>query len=180
MRALYKRLGIDAGITTAYHPQSNGQTERTNAEVGQYLRMFVDKRQENWADLLPTAEFALNSRVHSATGSSPFELMYGYNPDFTVPAGKKSNMPKLEERLDQLREARKDAEAALRMSKKRISEQVEASRRKPVQFQKGDKVWLDTKNLRIKQPSPKLGPKRIGPFEVLERVGDLDYKLKLP
>ncbi|ESK81242.1 pro-pol protein [Moniliophthora roreri MCA 2997] len=60
-RALYKRLGIQAGLTTAYHPSANGQTERANQEIGQFLCLFVSKRQDDWADWLPTAEFVLNS-----------------------------------------------------------------------------------------------------------------------
>ena len=88
MRALYKRLGIDTGLTTAYHPQANGQVERKNQEVEAYLRLFIGKRQDDWVDLLPTAEFVINSRLNSATGHTPFELLYGYTPDFTIPAGR--------------------------------------------------------------------------------------------
>jgi transposase InsO family protein len=60
MRALLKRLGVEAGITTAYHPQANRQTERINREVATYLRMFCNRRKTDWVDQLPTAEFALN------------------------------------------------------------------------------------------------------------------------
>ena len=63
MRALYKHLGIETGFTTAYHPQGNGKVERKNQEVEQYLRIFCNQRQDDWADHLPAAEFALNSRL---------------------------------------------------------------------------------------------------------------------
>jgi hypothetical protein len=75
MRALLKRLGIDVGLTTAYHPQANGQVERKNQEVGAYLHLFIDKQQDDWVNLLPTAEFVINSRLNSATGHTPFELV---------------------------------------------------------------------------------------------------------
>ena len=88
MRALYKQLGIDAGLTTAYHPQANGQVERKNQEVEAYLHLFIGKQQDDWVDLLPTAEFVINSWLNSATGHTPFELLYGYTPDFTIPAGR--------------------------------------------------------------------------------------------
>jgi hypothetical protein len=118
MRALYKRLGIDAGLTTAYHPQANGQVERKNQEVEIYLKLFTGKRQDDWANLLPTAEFVINSRLNSATGHTPFELLYGYTPDFTIPVGRPSGIPVLDKRLQKLQSVRKDAEAALCLSKK--------------------------------------------------------------
>jgi hypothetical protein len=138
MRALYKRLGIDAGLTTAYHPQANGQVECKNQEVEIYLKLFTGKRQDDWADLLPTAEFVINSRLNSATGHTPFELLYGYTPDFTIPVGRPSGIPVLDKRLQNIQVVRKDAEAALRLSKKRMQTDVE-QRMKPYKFNVGDK-----------------------------------------
>jgi hypothetical protein len=179
MRALYKRLGIDAGLTTAYHPQANGQVERKNQEVEIYLKLFTGKRQDDWADLLPTAEFVINSRLNSATGHTPFELLYGYTPDFTIPVGRPSGIPVLDKRLQNLQVVRKDAEAALRLSKKRMQTDVE-QRMKPYKFNVGDKVWLQAKQIKVHQQSAKLGPKQLGPFEVTEVRSDVDYKLALP
>jgi hypothetical protein len=139
MRALYKRLGIDAGLTTAYHPQANGQVERKNQEVEIYLKLFTGKRQDDWADLLPTAEFVINSRLNSATGHTPFELLYGYTPDFTIPVGRPTGIPVLDKRLQNIQIVRKDAEAALRLSKKRMQTDVE-QRMKPYKFNVGEKV----------------------------------------
>jgi transposase InsO family protein len=93
MRSILKRLGVDAGLTTAYHPQANGQTERKNQEIEQYLRMFIDTRQDDWTETIPMAEFVLNSHVSSTSGHTPFELLYGYTPDFTVPARRPLYMP---------------------------------------------------------------------------------------
>ena len=179
-RALYKKLGIEIGLTTAYHPAANGQVERMNKEIEQFLRLFVSQRQDDWAELLPIGEFVLNSRLNSSTGHSPFELMYGYQPDFTLPVGRSSNIPALDQRLEKLREARKDAEAALRLSKERMKADYERGKKRSHEFDIGDKVWLDAKNIKIHQESIKLGPKRLGPFEVVGRVGELDYRLKLP
>uniref|UniRef100_A0A0W0FTJ2 Putative reverse transcriptase-rnase h-integrase n=1 Tax=Moniliophthora roreri TaxID=221103 RepID=A0A0W0FTJ2_MONRR len=112
--ALYKHLGIQAGLTTAYHPSANGQTEQANQEIEQFLRLFVSKRQDDWADWLPTAEFVLNSQVHTAHDKSPFEVVYRYRPDFIIPAGQHTNkFPALEARLDDLKKIQEEAEAAL-------------------------------------------------------------------
>ena len=110
MCALYKRLGIDAGLTTAYHPQANGQVERKNQEVEAYLRLFISKRQDDWIDLLPTAEFVINSRLNSATGHTPFELLYGYTPDFMIPAGRPTGIPLVDKHLQKMCKMRIDAE----------------------------------------------------------------------
>jgi hypothetical protein len=77
------------------------------------LCLFCNKWQDNWASHLPTAEFALNSRLHSGASQIPFKIVYSYRSDFTVPIEKQSNMPSLDERLDCLANVRKEAEAAL-------------------------------------------------------------------
>ena len=104
MKALYNKLGITHALTTAYHPQSNGQTECANQEVEQHLCLFANSHQDNWVMFLPTAEFVLNSRMHSTHKMTPFEVMYGYQPDFTVPVGPSTKFPALNSCLQQLRE----------------------------------------------------------------------------
>lgn len=99
---------------TAYHPQANGQTERINKRIKQYLHLFTQQRQNNWATLLPVGEFVINSRIQSALQHSPFEVMYGYQSNFTIPTDGCSNIPAVNECLDQLKEACTNAEAALR------------------------------------------------------------------
>jgi transposase InsO family protein len=149
MRALYKRLGIGTGFTTAYHPQDNGKVECKNQEVKQYLRLFCNKRQDDWASHLPTTEFALNSHLHSGALQTPFEIVYGYRPNFTVPIGKRSNMPSLDERLDRLANVWKKAEAALRLFKERMKEQFEQNKCTAHVFKVGDRVWLTAKDIKI-------------------------------
>lgn len=126
------------------------------------------------------AEFVLNSHVSSATGRTPFEIVYGCTLDFTIPAGKHSNIPALNERLDRMAHIRKEAEAALCQTKLRMKEDYEAAKKRAHVFQPGDMVWLSSKNIKVHQPSPKLGPRQLGPFKVLEKVSELDYKLELP
>ena len=93
-------------------------------QVGQ-LQQPNRNRQDDWVDLLPTAEFVINSRLNSATGAMPFELLYGYTPDFTIPAGHPTGIPTLDKCLQHLCLVCKDAEAALGLSKKRMQTDVE-------------------------------------------------------
>lgn len=182
MKELYNLLGIDMALSTAYHPQSNGQTEHTNQELVKFLRLFCSDEQSEWAKYLPMAEFAYNSHVHSATGTSPFELLYGYKPTWSTPAGGRATFPEVQTRLDNLRKAREEAQAALRASKEAMRENSEGARRPRPTFKPGDMAWLDTEDLSIPEESRKLADKRAGPFEVEAlqegRSGPM-YKLKL-
>ena len=144
MCALYKWLEITTGLTTAYHPQANGQVEHKNQEVEAYLHLFIGKRQDDWVDLLLTAEFVINSRLNSATGHTPFELLYSYTPDFTILAGRPMGIPLVDKHLQHLCSLCIDAEATLCLSKKRVPMDKEQCH-KPYIFQVGDKVWLQAK-----------------------------------
>src|ERR1700675_851319 len=79
-RELYHLLGIKLSTSMAYHPQSDGQTERVNQEMELYLRIFVNERQDNWDELLPLAEFMHNNSVHSSTQQTPFMTDTGRHP----------------------------------------------------------------------------------------------------
>ena len=80
MWELNEMLGIKSKLLTAFYPQTDGQTERVNQELEQYLRMFIDHRQEQWPEWLGTAEFAYNNKAHSSTRTSPFKANYGQDP----------------------------------------------------------------------------------------------------
>ena len=79
-KTLLGLLKIKVSLSTAAHPQTDGQTERMNQNLEQYLRCFVNYLQDDWSNLLPYAEFAINNVVNSSTGKSPFEINFGYNP----------------------------------------------------------------------------------------------------
>ena len=180
LKEVFRRTGITGSTSTAFHPQTDGQTERVNQELEQYLRAFTDMRQSNWSGLLPLAEFAHNTRAHAATRKSPFALVYGYEPEFVVaPSDELCNVPAADERLDDLRQAQFEAQAALEVAADRMKRYYDRARGEAPTFKEGDKVWLDATNIKV-TGARKLRPRRLGPYEVKRKIGDLNYELVLP
>ena len=174
-RDLYSKSGIELKATTAYCLQSNGEAERVNQEIGMYLRMYCAEKPTDWSLYLADAQFAHNSRVHSTHGQTPFYLLHGYEPT-TYPSDVANTPGLVEERLEQLAANRDKAIIA----HKRAQEAMIT--RKPgltyKKFEVGDKVWLDARNLHLKTAC-KLTPRRLGPFEIIEEISPVVYKLKL-
>ena len=83
-RRLLELCGIQANCFTAFHPQTDGQTERLNSVLGQYLMIYIDYQQSDWASLLPLAKFSYNNSRHSATTISPFFANYGFHPRMSL------------------------------------------------------------------------------------------------
>ena len=172
-RELCRALGITQNISTAYHPQTDGQSERTNQRLEQYLRIFIDYHQQTWASLLPLAQYTLNSWPNATTKKAPFELILGYVPKIHQSI-RPFKSPSVEVRLQQLKQAREEAKEALR----KAADLVLPTRFEP--YQKGDKVWLEGRNLTTTHPSTKLAPRRYGPFLITCVVSRTSYQLKLP
>ncbi|QRW27779.1 Retrotransposable element Tf2 protein [Rhizoctonia solani] len=175
LRALYQRLGIKPSFSSAYHPESDGQTERVNQFIEFYLRSYVAADHSDWSTWLPLVEYAYNNAKHSATGKTPFELVYGRNPVMN-PSNVPANVPEANHVADTLAQEWKEAESALRMSK----EKMVRDKGTIPEYSIGDKVWLDGKNVELRTNSNKLDPKRLGPFEVTEKISSHAYRLKLP
>jgi hypothetical protein len=174
-KALCTALGITQNMSTVFHPRTDGQSERTNQGLEQYLRFYVNAKQSNWVQLLSIAEFAHNSWRNESTGQLPFDLLMGYHPraEWTTV---RSPIPQVTLRLDQIREARGQAQAAM------IKAQQGWERRKRTAptFQAGDQVWLDGHNIKMFHPTAKLAPKHHGPFSIIRVLSPITYELRLP
>ena len=143
LRSLFKTLGILPSLSTAYHPQMDGQSERTNQELEQVLQAFINFQQDNWADLLSFVEFSLNGRRHSATGRSPFYLLYGYEPSYGLDAPSPSFAPSSDDKVAQLRKDRDDIVAALTLATKRMKDYRDRNIGQTAKFKAGNLVWLN-------------------------------------
>jgi len=148
-----------------------------NQELEIYFRIFCTNNPKIWKSLNLLMEFSHNQKVHSVTKQSPFYLMMEYKLKDIPLAFENTNTPAAEWRLKTLKEARNEASAAHELARQRM---VERSTRGFTPFEKGQKVWLDGRNLKIGYESQKLAPKREGPFEITEIMGPITYHLKLP
>jgi hypothetical protein len=153
-RELARLLKYDLTLSSAYHPQTDGETERLNHELETYLWIFCDGHPERWAGLLPIAEYSHNSARHSSTRKSPFSWTLSYEPRSYPPIGKMF-LPTLESRLSELEEAQKEALAAHEKAQRTMRERISS---KFCLWKFGDKVWLEGHNLKLCYPSRKLAP----------------------
>ncbi|KAI0992699.1 hypothetical protein K3495_g15486 [Podosphaera aphanis] len=176
-------LSIDLRFSTAFHPQTDGQTERVNSILEQYLRGYCNYQQDNWHDYLSLAEFSYNNSISSSTKVSPFFANYGFNPRYQIftrstdYAFKSVEIKHFQQRLKQLEDYIK---AEIRYAQDIAAENSNVHRLPPPIFKKGDRVWLLRKNITTTRPSNKLDHKRIGPFRILKKISSHAYKLDLP
>jgi len=114
MKELNRMLGIETKLSTAFHPQTDGQTERMNQELEQYLRFFIDHRQKDWPEWLASAEFAVNNKVHTATKMSSFIANYGRELQMEGDIRKKGKVERAAEFVKRTKKVHKKAEVALK------------------------------------------------------------------
>ena len=182
-RAFTSGLGIKCNFSTAFHPQTDGQTERVNQTLEQYLRMFCSYEQNDWADLLATAEFTYNNTDHSSTNYSPFYANTGYHPlhPSSIINITESQAPSVTERLEQLQALHSTLKSNMQEAQERYTKYYNAKRQDASNtFKVGDLVWLNRKNIDTTRPSLKLDHKLIGPFHIKAKVNELAFTLDLP
>jgi len=183
IRELNKMLGIETKLSMAYHPQTDGQMERTNQELEQYLRMYVNHRQSNWSEWLATVEFAYNNKVHTAMKESPFKVNYGREPRIGFDIRKKGKNMKVEEFAREMKNRHEEAKSALVRSQEEMKRQVDRNRKEAEEYRVGDKVLISTKDFPMKlmkRVTKKLTEKYIGPYVVKKIVSENVVELELP
>src|SRR5712691_7021469 len=173
-REVCSQLKIQQNISSAYHPQTDGSSERTNQTVETALRIFCNFQANDWARWLPIVQYQINSHENSTTKSVPYEVWMGYTPRAHQPV-RESQIPEIEERKTQLEEVRKRARDAMSRAQETWVKETKSK-----EYQLGEKVWLEGRNLQTFHPSAKLRPKRFGPFEITKVLTPTTYCLDLP
>jgi hypothetical protein len=152
-----------------------------NQELEQYLRLFVNQRQDDWAELLPLAEFQYNNHIHSATQHPPFLLETGRLPRMGFePDQPPSRTESVNEFTERMKTTLEEAKAALVKSKDDMTRYYDQKRVRASEFNPGDKVYLDASDIQTTRPSKKLSHRHLGPFIVERKVGNSAYRLRLP
>jgi transposase InsO family protein len=181
---LWKRLGTSLAMSTAYHPETDGQTERANRTIEDMLRAYVNQRQDDWDHLLTAVEIAYNNSKQTSTGFSPYFLNYGQHPSFPLNSltelSERSNNASVEELLEKLTGALIEAQENVKRAQ--LNQERQANQHRSEQeFEVGQQVWLSTATLRLKMKiTPKLSQRWIGPFIIKRKLSPLTYELDLP
>jgi hypothetical protein len=182
---LWEQLGTKLAMSTAYHPQTDGQTERANRTIEEMLRAYVNTKQNDWDEYLAAIEIAYNNSKQTSTGFSPFYLNYGQHPTIPITTAiaknsDNSNNASAEQMLEQLFSDLKLADNNVKRAQERQSHYTNLGRR-DVEYEVGDKVLLSTTDLRLKMKiTPKLTARYIGPFTIKRKLSPLNYELDLP
>ncbi|GIZ39392.1 hypothetical protein CKM354_000277800 [Cercospora kikuchii] len=180
---LTRKLRITCSPSTAYHPQTDGQTERLNAVLEQHLRAYVSYLQDDWVEWLPLAEFSANSVFSETTGLSPFLATYGFQPllgtevlqhTTDAPASREA-----ESFVADMKAITDFLKAETSLAQSRYEEAANRHRSASRKFSVGEEVWLDARNIKTLRPTKKLDWKNLGPFRILE-VKPYTCRLDLP
>ena len=172
-KELNRMLGIKTKLSTAFHPQTNGQTERMNQEL--------EQRQKDWPEWLASAEFAVNNKTYTATKVSSFMANYGRELRMEGDIRKKGKVESATEFVERMKKVHEEAEAALKKTQEEMKRYADRSRKEMENWKKGDRVLLSTKDLVFKErPTKKLIERYVEPYAIEEVVSVNMVKLQLP
>jgi len=176
-------LEIKSKLLTVFHPQTDGQTERVNQELEQYLRMFINHRQEQWPEWLGTAEFTYNNKAHSSTRTLLFKANYGQDPRIGFEGRKKGKYAGAEKFIEKMKEIQEEAKAVLEKAQADMKKYADKKRLDIEEYKVGNLVMLSTKDLKyqmVRRRTEKLMEGFVGPYKVKKIVLMNVVELELP
>jgi len=183
IRELNEMLGIKSKLLMVFYPQTDGQTERVNQELEQYLRMFIDHRQEQWPEWLGIAEFVYNNKAHSSKKMLPFKANYRQNPRMGFEGRKKGKYKGAEKFVEKIKKIQEEVKAVLGKAQEDIRKYTNRKRSDVDEYRVGDLVMLSTKDLKyqiVGRRTEKLTERFVGPYKVKKIISSNAIKLELP
>jgi len=182
-KELNNLLGIQTKLLMVYHPQIDGQTEWINQELEQYLRVFIDHRQEQWPDWLGTAKFMYNNKIHVTTKISPFKVNYGQDPRMGFEGRRKRKYKAAGKFIERMKKIQEEAKAALGKVQEEIKKFANRRQGKGEEYRVGNLILLSMKDLKWQMKekrSEKLTEHFVGPYKVKGIVSSNAIELELP
>jgi hypothetical protein len=178
--SLVEALDIQLKISSPFHPQIDGQTERVNQILECYLRNYCNYEQDNWCEMLPIAEYAYNNSLTTATGMSPFIANYGFNPRMNWPIEAEAKNPTSRNCVYWMSSVHDLCQRGLKKAQDSMRKYHDKHAKEPPKHSVGDLVMPNEKNLKTRHPSRKLDAKLHGPFKVIKVLSPTTLKLELP
>ncbi len=179
-REFCRLLGATVSLSSGFHPQTNGQTERANQDLERVLRCLVTQNPTSWCQQLSWVEYAHNSLQVSSTGLSPFECSLGYQPPLFPSMESEVAVPSAHAFVQRCHRTWTRARETLLRVGACTKAKADRHRSKPPVYVVGQKVWLSTQNIPLRSVCNKLAPKFIGPFPVTKIISLVTVRLKLP
>jgi hypothetical protein len=173
-------LGVRPRMSTSFHPQIDGQTERINQTIEAYLQSFINYEMDNWVGLLPMAEFAYNNSITQATGMSPFFANYGQHPGCTNPSTSPMSDDTPEGYINHLVSVQALVTRNLKATEEWMKKYADLKRKDAPEYKIGDLVMLDRRQIQTRRPKDKLDHKKYGPFAIEKVVSPTAMRLSLP
>ncbi|KAL0187881.1 hypothetical protein M9458_014980, partial [Cirrhinus mrigala] len=176
----WRLVGTTSSLSSGYHPQTNGQTERANQQLERFLQCFAGEHQRSWASYLMWAELSNNLHTSLTTGLSPFEVCYGYQPPIFEHQEPEVEVPSTQQLVRRCRRLWNHACAAIQKTNRRYIIQHRRQHPPGRLFHVGDRVYLSTRNINLKTDSKKLTSRFIGPYKITHRLNPVTFRLQLP
>uniref|UniRef100_A0A673CBI9 Gypsy retrotransposon integrase-like protein 1 n=1 Tax=Sphaeramia orbicularis TaxID=375764 RepID=A0A673CBI9_9TELE len=179
-KAFCSLVGASVSLSSGFHPQSNGQTERLNQVLEVGLRVLASQNPASWSRHLLWVEFAHNSLPSASSGLSPFHVVYGYQPPLFPSLEKEVGVPSALALIHRCKRTWTRARQALLKASGRYKTSADAHRTPAPVYHPDQRVWLSAKHLPLRIESRKLAPRFVGPFPISKIINPVSVRLKLP